>query len=135
MKLALPVLAAICLRLLGVSGVSGDMRALLGSPMATAQEAVDLFVFRLVRELGAMIASLEGLDALVFTAGIGEHAPAIRQRVCERLGWLGVHLDEAANGRGDLKISTAQSPVSVWVIPTNEELMLARHAMAVVAGP
>lgn len=121
--------------LLGVSGVSGDMRALLDSPMATAQEAVDLFVFRLVRELGAMIASLEGLDALVFTAGIGEHAPAIRQRVCERLGWLGVHLDEAANGRGDLKISTAQSPVSVWVIPTNEELMLARHALAVVAGP
>jgi acetate kinase len=120
--------------LLGVSGLSGDMRMLMDSAAPEAKAAIDLFVFRLVRELGAMIASLQGLDALVFTAGIGEHAPLIRQRVCVSLGWLGVVLNPDANARKDLKISTPQSRVSVWVIPTDEERMLARHAMALAAG-
>lgn len=120
--------------LLGVSGLSADMRALMDSASPQAKAAIDLFVFRLVRELGAMFASLRGLDALVFTAGIGEHAPLIRQRVCDSLGWLGVQLDADANGRGDLKISAAQSRVSVWVIPTDEERILARHALAFAAG-
>ncbi len=104
------------------------MRPLMDSPEPQAKAAIELFVFRLVRELGAMTASLQGLDALVFTAGIGEHAPLIRQRACEGLGWLGVGLDADANGRNDLKISTPQSRVSAWVIPTDEERMLARHA-------
>lgn len=116
--------------LLGVSGLSGDMRALMDSPSPDAKSAIDLFVFRLVRELGAMTASLQGLDALVFTAGIGEHAPLIRRRACEGLGWLGVSLDAEANARNELKISAPDSRVSVWVIPTDEERMLARHALA-----
>lgn len=120
--------------LLGVSGLSGDMRPLMDSPAPQAKAAIELFVFRLVRELGAMTASLQGLDALVFTAGIGEHAPSIRQWVCDSLGWLGVQLDTGANGRNDLKISTPQSRVSVWVIPTDEERMLARHARVLLTA-
>jgi acetate kinase len=116
--------------LLGVSCLSGDMRFLLDSPAPMAKAAVDLFIFRLLRELGGLAASLQGLDALVFTAGIGEHAPAIRRRTCDRLAWLGVRIDPDANQRGELKISRADSSVSVWVIPTDEERMLARHAIA-----
>jgi acetate kinase len=115
--------------LLGVSGLSADMRVLMDSPEPDATAAVDLFVFRLVRELGAMTASLQGLDALVFTAGIGEHAPLIRQRACEGLGWLDVSLDPRANERNELKISAPNSGVSVWVIPTDEERTMARHAL------
>jgi len=118
--------------LLGVSGLSSDMRELLESHSPHAAEAVDLFVYRIGRELGSLVAALGGLDVLVFTAGIGEHAPAIRQRVCEDAGWLGVRLNEAANLGGGPRISHDGSAVSVWVIPTDEELMIAQHTAACV---
>ena len=92
-----------------------------------AANAVALFVYRFSRELGSLAASLGGLDALVFTAGIGEHAPEIRRRVCEQAGWLGIELDDAANAAGAARITTPGSKVSAWVIPTNEDLMIARH--------
>ena len=115
--------------LLGVSGLSSDMRELLESHTIHAAEAVDLFVYRIGRELGSLVAALGGLDVLVFTAGIGEHAPAIRKRVCEDAKWLGVRLNEAANLGGGPRISQDDSAVSVWVIPTDEELMVARHTV------
>lgn len=113
--------------LLGVSGISNDMRVLLESDDPHAQEAIDLFVYRIQREIGSLTAALGGLDTLVFTAGVGENAPAIRARVAEAARWLGLHLDEEANAAGQLKISQADSPVEAWVIPTNEELMIATH--------
>jgi acetate kinase len=113
--------------LLGVSGISSDMRTLLTSADPRATEAVDLYVYRIGRELGSLAAALGGLDALVFTAGIGEHAAAIRARVCRDAAWLGLELDEAANEAGRPRISRTSSPVAAWVIPTNEELMIARH--------
>lgn len=113
--------------LLGVSGLSSDMRTLLASTEPKAGFAVELFVYRIARELGSLAAALGGLDALVFTAGIGEHATPIRERVCNAVGWLGVELDPVANAAGGPRISTVSSPVQVWVIPTNEELMIARH--------
>ncbi|MCU0808516.1 MAG: acetate/propionate family kinase [Candidatus Contendobacter sp.] len=113
--------------LLGVSGVSSDMRTLLASTEPKAQFAVELFVYRIGRELGSLAAALGGLDALVFTAGIGEHAAPIRERVCQAAAWLGVALDPAANAAGGPRISTADSRMSVWVIPTDEELMIARQ--------
>jgi acetate kinase len=113
--------------LLGISGISNDMRALLDSPDAAARLAIDYFVYQAVKHVGALAAALGGVDALVFTAGIGEHSPEIRRRICERLGWLGVTLDPAANSAHGPRITTAASRVSVWVIPTNEELMIARH--------
>lgn len=113
--------------LLGVSGVSSDMRTLLASDEPRAKFAVELFVYRIGRELGSLAAALGGLDALVFTAGIGEHAAAIRERVCRAAAWLGVELDLAANAAGGPRLSTAGSRVAAWVIPTNEELMIARH--------
>ena len=116
--------------LLGVSGLSSDMRELLESQTTHAAEAVDLFVYRIGRELGSLVAAMGGLDVLVFTAGIGEHAPAIRKRVCEDAKWLGVRLNEAANIGGGPRISQDDSAVSVWVIPTDEELMIARHTVA-----
>jgi acetate kinase len=116
--------------LLGVSGISHDMRQLLASRAPEAAEALDLFAYRIGRELGSLAAALDGLDVLVFTAGIGEHAAPVRARVCECAAWLGVRLDPAANLRGGPRISTADSPVSAWVIPTNEELMIARHTLA-----
>jgi len=118
--------------LLGVSGLSSDMRELLASDSPQAAEAIDLFVYRIRRELGSLVAALEGLDALVFTAGIGEHATPIRARVCQDAQWLGVRLDEAANRAGGPKISTDESAVSVWVIPTDEDLMIARHTCDVL---
>ncbi|MFZ5508768.1 MAG: acetate/propionate family kinase [Pseudomonadota bacterium] len=118
---------------LGVSGVSSDMRTLLASAEPGAARAVDLFVYRIGRELGSLTAALGGLDALVFTAGIGEHAAPIRERVCRDAAWLGVKLDELANRSGAPCISTADSAVSVWVIPTNEELMIARHVRRFLA--
>ncbi len=120
--------------LLGVSGLSGDMRVLLASNEPRAALAVDLFVYRIARELGALVAALGGLDAIVFTAGIGEHAAPIRERVCRRAAWLGVELDAPANLAGGPRISTATSNVAVWVIPTNEELMIARHTRDLLAG-
>lgn len=113
--------------LLGVSGVSSDMRALLSSDDPGAEQAVELFVYRIGRELGSLTAALGGLDAIVFTAGIGENAPQIRERVCRDAAWLGVELDSVANAGGGPCISSPSSRVSAWVIPTNEELMIARH--------
>jgi acetate kinase len=113
--------------LLGVSGVSNDMRVLLSSDDPHAAEAVDLFVYRIGRELGSLAAAVGGLDALVFTAGIGERSAEIRARVCRQAQWLGVELDEAANAAGGPRISTAASGVAAWVIPTDEEQMIARH--------
>jgi acetate kinase len=113
--------------LLGVSGVSSDMRTLLTSDEPRAKFAVELFVYRIGRELGSLAAALGGLDALVFTAGIGEHSAEIRERVCRAAAWLGVELDLAANAAGGPRLSMAGSRVAAWVIPTNEELMIARH--------
>lgn len=113
--------------LLGLSGLSSDMRTLLESDDARARAAVESFCYSVVRHLGSLAAALEGLDALVFTGGIGENAAAVRARVCRQLGWLGVRLDAEANRASRLRISTTESPVSVWVVPTNEELVIARH--------
>ncbi|QOZ28489.1 acetate kinase [Bradyrhizobium sp. CCBAU 51753] len=113
--------------LLGVSGVSADMRALLASHEPAAREAVDLFTFRVAASVAVMTNTLAGLDGLVFTGGIGEHAAEIRQRVCDRLSWLGVSIDPVANARGEQRIAAKGSPVDVLVIPTNEEVTIARH--------
>jgi acetate kinase len=118
--------------LFGVSGISSDMRVLLASPEPGAARAVDLFVYRIGRELGSMAATIGGLDALVFTAGVGENAEVIRARVCRGAAWLGIELDEAANESGGPCISRSRSRVSVWVIPTNEELLIAQHTRRVV---
>ncbi len=119
--------------LLGVSGISSDMRTLLASRDVHAADAVDLFVYRIVRELGSLAAALGGLDALVFTAGIGENTPLIRARVCRAAAWLGIELDESANGGGGPRISRPDSRTSAWVLPTNEELMIALHTRAALA--
>ncbi|HEU4932622.1 MAG TPA: acetate/propionate family kinase [Pyrinomonadaceae bacterium] len=113
--------------LLGISGISNDMRDLLGRNESPARLAVNYFVYRAAKEIGALTAALGGLDALVFTAGIGENSPEIRKRICEASAWLGIELDEAANAKCLSKISTTNCKTSVWVIPTNEELMIARH--------
>jgi acetate kinase len=118
--------------LLGVSGISSDMRTLLGSDDPRARLAIDLYCYRIRRELGSLAAALGGLDALVFTAGIGENSAAIRERVCRDAAWLGVELDPAANAKGGPRINAAGSRVSAWVIPTNEELMIARHTRRVI---
>jgi acetate kinase len=118
--------------LLGVSGASSDMRNLLTSADPKAAEAVELFVYRIGRELGSLAAALGGLDALVFTGGIGENASAIRARVCRAASWLGVTLDDAANAAGGPRISAPDSRVAVWVVPTNEELMIANHTRRVL---
>ena len=119
--------------LLGVSGISSDMRALLASNEASAKAAIDLYVYRIGRDLGSLAAALGGLDAIVFTAGIGENSAVVRERVCRDAHWLGVRLDAAANTKGGPRISTAASRVAVWVIPTDEELMIARHTRALIA--
>jgi acetate kinase len=121
--------------LLGVSGISGDMQVLLDSDSAAAAEAVELFCYTLVRAIGSMAAALGGVDALVFTGGIGEHAAAIRERVCRKLGWLGLAFDSQANLRHGPPIVTQDSDVSAWVIPTNEELVIVRHTATQVADP
>ncbi|KVF54140.1 acetate kinase [Burkholderia cepacia] len=113
--------------LLGVSGLSSDMRTLLASDDPHARFAIELYVYRIARELGSLAAAMEGIDAVVFTAGIGEHAAAIREGVLRRAAWLGVEIDVDANGTGGPLITTASSRVSAWVIPTDEELMIARH--------
>ena len=113
--------------LLGISGITNDMRVLLASSKAEARLAVDYFVYRAAKEIGGLAAVLGGVDGLVFTAGIGENSPEVRLRICEASRWLGVELDpEANNGKGP-RISRPHSKVSAWVIPTNEELMIARH--------
>ncbi len=118
--------------LLGVSGISNDMRVLLASPAAEAKEAVELFCAAIAKSLGALAMTLGGLDALVFTAGIGEHAAPVRAEVCRRAAWLGLSFDPEANARDGPRISTDDSPVSVWVIPTNEELMIAIHTRSLL---
>ncbi len=118
--------------LLGVSGESSEMQELLASDSPHAVEAIDLFVYRIGRELGSLVAALGGLDVLVFTGGIGERAAPIRAQVCQDAQWLGVRLDTTANRAGGPKISADDSAVPVWVIPTNEDLMIARHTWAVL---
>jgi acetate kinase len=118
--------------LLGVSGLSDDMKALLASERPHAAEAVDLFVYRIGRELGSLAAALGGIDALVFTAGIGEHAAEIRRRVCERAAWLGFEIDAAANDAGGPKITKDGNGPSAWIIPTDEDLTIARHAWTIL---
>jgi acetate kinase len=113
--------------LLGISGISNDMRVLLESKDPAAQLAVDYFVYQVTKQIGALAAVLGGIDALIFTAGIGENSPEIRKRICKGSSWLGIGLDEAANARGEHRISRPESETSAWVIPTNEELMIARH--------
>ncbi len=116
--------------LLGISGISNDMRALLGNDEPAARLAVDYFVYRAAKEIGALTAVLSGLDGLVFTAGIGENSAELRRRICEACSWLGVHVDTKANEANGPRITTRDSEVSAWVIPTDEELMIARHTAA-----
>ena len=118
--------------LFGISGISNDMRDLLGRSEPLARLAVDYFVYRVAKEIGALAAVLGGIDALVFTAGIGENSPEVRRRICEASAWLGIEFDEAANSKCLPRISSGGSSPSVWVIPTNEELMIARHTGALL---
>lgn len=120
--------------LLGMSGVSNDMRELLASDKPQAHEAIDYFCDRIRRELGSLAAALNGLDALIFTGGIGENAADIRERVCTNMQWIGIELDTARNSSGDDVISAASSRVQVMVVPTNEELVIARAASKALAG-
>jgi acetate kinase len=119
--------------LLGVSAISSDMRTLLASPDLRAAEAIDLFVYRIGRELGSLAAALGGLDALVFTGGIGENAAPLRARICRDASWLGLEPDETANDSGGPRITRPGSRVAAWVIPTNEELMIAKHTRRLIA--
>jgi len=118
--------------LLGVSGISSDMRTLLASNAPGARLAVDLFVYRIGRELGSLAAALGGLDAIVFTGGIGERAAAIRTRVCRDAAWLGVELDVTANDESGPRISTPASRVAAWVVPTDEEVMIATETRSLL---
>lgn len=118
--------------LLGVSGISADMRTLLASDAPRAKHAVDLFIWQVCRQLGAMIAVLEGIDGLIFTAGIGEHAPQIRARICGHLKWLSIKLDESANQANAIRISTAESHIPVLVLPTDEESIIAHHTLRLI---
>jgi len=120
--------------LLGVSGISSDMRTLEASADPAAKAAIDLFAYRIGRELGSLAAALGGLDAIVFTAGIGEHSRALRARVCADAAWLGVDLDPVANDANGPRLSTAASRVAAWVVPTDEELMIARDTRRVLEG-
>ncbi len=119
--------------LLGLSGIGNDMRVLLASDVPRAKLAIDHFVYRISRELGALAAVLGGLDALVFTAGIGENSARIRELVCEQAAWLGIEVDTAANEGGGPRISRPGGKASAWVVPTNEELMIARHTRKLLA--
>lgn len=120
--------------LLGVSGISSDMRTLEDSNAQEAKDAIDLFVHAIKRQLGALAATLGGIDGIVFTAGIGENSALVRERVCLGAAWLGVELDEAANLAGDGQISTAASSVAAWVIPTDEEAVIAEHTQRLIVS-
>ncbi|MCH4267287.1 MAG: acetate/propionate family kinase [Brevundimonas sp.] len=120
--------------LLGVSGLSADMRVLLASDDARAREAVDLFVYRVAREAGALQASMGGLDGVVFTAGIGENAPQVREAIAARMAWTGLTLDPQANRRGAGRISTRASGITAWVIPTDEETVIAHYAAGLIGA-
>ena len=120
--------------LLGVSGLSADLRTLAASADRHAAEAIDLFCHRVARETAALAVALGGLDAIVFTAGIGEHSAQVRASVCSRLGWLGVALDPAANARNAERMDAPGSAVAVWAIPTDEESMIARHSWDILTA-
>ena len=121
--------------LLGLSEISNDMRTLLGSDDLRARAAIEQFVYRAVLETGALTAALEGIDALVFTGGIGEHAAAVRAMICEKLAWLGITLDASANASHAPRISAAASRVSVCIIPTDEEAVIAKHTQHLLQSP
>ena len=120
--------------LLGISGVSNDMRDLEASAEPRAALAISYFAYRIVRETGAMAAAMGGLDGIVFTAGIGENAAGLRERVCHSLAWLGLELDTEANARRGPRISAPGSRVAAYVIPTDEERMIAQHTLATLSG-
>jgi acetate kinase len=115
--------------LLGVSEISSDMRTLLASDHPYAQEAIDMFVYHIGREIGSLAAALSGLDALIFTGGIGEHSAEIRSRICLQSAWLGIELDGYANETGKCQISSTNSQISVWIVPTDENLVIAKHTL------
>jgi acetate kinase len=119
--------------LLGVSGISSDMRSLLANPDPRAAKAIDLFVYRAAREAAALIMTMGGIDGLVFTAGIGENSPEIRRQICDRLSWLGLSLDADANTKNLFEINGPGSEITVWVIPTDEELVIAGHVFDLLA--
>ena len=119
--------------LLGLSGLSPDMRALLASADSAAQAAVAQYCYRVARHVGSLAAALEGLDALVFTAGIGENSAPVRERICRACAWLGLEFDPEANRAQGPRISAPGSRVAAWVIPTDEERVIARHALALLA--
>jgi acetate kinase len=114
--------------LLGVSGSSGDLRALEADGSAAAEEAMALFAYRAAREIGSLASALDGLDVLVFTAGVGENSPSMRMRICSYLGHLGVSLDPAANARSAFAVGSAGAAVAVLVVPTDEEAVIAEAA-------
>jgi acetate kinase len=127
--------------LLGISGISGDMRVLVGNSLPAAREAIDVFVLRTAREIAATAADLGGIDILVFTGGIGVHQPVIRQRICEKLAWMEIsiaHVDESAttavNVPGDHCINDPKGRVQVWAIRTDEEVVMAKAAISMIAG-
>ncbi len=120
--------------LLGLSGISGDMQVLLNSQSLAAKTAIDVYVYRIICEIGKMSAAIQGLDSLVFTAGIGEHSALIREKICMGIEWLGIQINVQANHRNEIKISTEQSTISVWVIPTNEEKIIATHTYTLALG-
>jgi acetate kinase len=115
--------------LLGVSEISNDMRTLLASDDPRAQEAIELFVYRAGREIGSLASALGGLDAVIFTGGIGEHSAAIRAKVCRQAAWLGLELDDSANAATATRISKPDSRLSAWIVPTDENLMIAHHTL------
>lgn len=121
--------------LLGISGLSNDLRVLEASDDPRAAEAIDYFVYRIGQNLGSLVAALGGLDALVFTAGIGENSPLIRRRVCEDARWLGIDIDPERNDGAQPRISVTDSKPSVWVVPTDEERMIALHTQKLIAAP
>jgi acetate kinase len=120
--------------LLGVSGISSDMRTLEASAAPEAREAIELFAYRIGRELGSLAAALGGLDAIVFTAGIGEHSALVRELVARHAAWLGLELDAAANASHGPRISTLRSRVAAWVLPTDEEQVIARGTLSLLGG-
>jgi acetate kinase len=120
--------------LLGVSGLSSDLRELAASAEPTAAQAIELFAYRIGRELGSLVAALGGIDAIVFTGGIGEHSVDIRRRVCEQARWLGIELDGLANDDQRSRITSHDSRVSAWVIPTDEESIIADAVASVALG-
>lgn len=121
--------------LLGVSGISSDMRSLLTSDHPHAKEAIDLFVYHIGREIGSLTATLSGIDALIFTGGIGEKSARIRSKICFQAGWLGLKLNEIANEAGKNLISSPESQISTWIMPTNENLIIARHTLQCLSLP